>query len=68
MIPKYWDSLAKEASELEQVFVEDISGSCVTYNCTKPPFNDVNVRRAMMIGTYVQAFNAIWAPEAKRIN
>ena len=53
--PGLWDTLSVSASELN--FVPYINKSnMLMFRCDEPPFDDVNVRRAVMIGTNIKAF------------
>lgn len=66
--PEYWDNLRDTAKGIKIDFVEGIGGNTLCLNTTKPPFNNIDVRRAMMIATDIKAFNAIWAKGATHID
>jgi len=52
----YWPSLLETAPGIESIRAVAAGGMAVTLNNTKPPFDDVNVRRALMIGTDIEKF------------
>jgi len=55
----YWSALDKTAPGLLSAKVAGASTQGVRLKCNVPPFDDVNVRRAMMIGTDIKAHIAL---------
>jgi peptide/nickel transport system substrate-binding protein len=54
-VPKaYWDMLDRTAPELKKTEFEGSSATGIWFRSDMPPFDDVNVRRAMMIGTNIE--------------
>ena len=56
--PTYWETL-KGDPELEFVTVFGSAGNTAFLKQDEPPLNDVNIRRALMIGTDMKAFGEI---------
>jgi peptide/nickel transport system substrate-binding protein len=54
--PQYWDTLAQTSPELKSKKVRAGNGTVLVLNCTQPPFDDMAVRRAVMVGTDLEAF------------
>jgi len=59
--PAYWDNLEETAPGLVKSLVFGTVGSIYHFKCDEPPFNDVEVRRAMAIGTDRDALAALHA-------
>jgi ABC-type transport system substrate-binding protein len=55
--PTAWSTLDKTAPWLEKSIYASSIGGLVALNCSKPPFDNVDVRRAMMIGTDQRPFH-----------
>ena len=53
---EYWASLDKSNPELLSTRTPGGMGMALFFNTAKPPFDDVNLRRAIMIGTDLDAF------------
>ncbi|MBN1687270.1 MAG: ABC transporter substrate-binding protein [Spirochaetales bacterium] len=60
--PTYWDSLEKSASDLLSAKYSNVT-YFVSMLTTEPPFDNVNVRRAMMIGTDIKAHQRLMLSE-----
>ncbi len=60
MAAEYWDTLDKSAPDLEKANITGGAGIRLALRNDIPPFDDVNVRRAMMIGTDIRKFQYIW--------
>ena len=57
-----WDMLKRTAPDLQYAHYSD-RGKDAEFNVTHEPFDDVNVRRAMMIGTDLRAFSKLFLSE-----
>ena len=55
MNPIYFDTLEETPGLILDIYYNG-GGSGIALKCSEPPFDDVNVRRAMMIGTDIKAF------------
>ncbi|GAG95395.1 unnamed protein product, partial [marine sediment metagenome] len=55
---KYWDMLDRVAPEMEQLSFPSGAGTRIYLRCDEPPFDDVNVRRAVAVGTDLMEFKA----------
>ncbi len=53
--PAYWESLDKTAG-LKSIKTPAGVGNVLVFKCNEPPFDNVDVRRAMMVGTDLKAF------------
>ncbi|GAI82289.1 unnamed protein product, partial [marine sediment metagenome] len=54
-----WENLDKTTPELLSSRTEPSGGNGLYLQCTQPPFDDVDVRRAMMVGTDMGDFAAL---------
>ncbi|GAI98167.1 unnamed protein product, partial [marine sediment metagenome] len=63
-----WDTLDRTCPDLLKVDVTGGAGTRVCFRCDIPPFNDVNVRRAMMIGTNFGQHQPIWGASGMPIH
>ncbi len=52
----YWQTLSETNPDLLSVIYGGSSGAIVILKTSEPPFNNVDVRRALMIGTDIKAF------------
>ncbi len=52
----YWKDLRKTAPDLIGATPPGATGFIIVLNCTTPPFDNVDVRRALMVGTDLKAF------------
>ncbi len=64
--PMQWPSLAETAPHLESARIPGAGGSLINFQCKQPPFDDVDLRRALTVGTDRKAFRDILgAPEVE---
>jgi len=56
LFSSWWDTLDESAPWLKSSKASAGEGMGMVLNCTKPPFNNINVRRAVMVGTDTRAF------------
>ncbi|GAI12947.1 unnamed protein product, partial [marine sediment metagenome] len=57
---QYWPALDKSYPDLLSSRASGGYGYVIVLDCTKEPFSDVNVRRAMMIGLDKEIFANLW--------
>jgi len=55
-----WDHIDNVAPDMLSVKLSAAFGRNLMFACDKPPFDDVEVRRAMMIGTDLKAFQNLY--------
>jgi len=53
----YWDSLGQDVPELQSAKWSEAGSQAVALRCDEPPFDNRDVRRAMMVGTDIKSFN-----------
>ncbi|GAI76427.1 unnamed protein product, partial [marine sediment metagenome] len=56
-LPAHWDMMDRTTPELEySTYFGTVNSGNIWLRCDEPPFDDINVRRAMTIGTDVRKF------------
>ncbi|GAI85773.1 unnamed protein product, partial [marine sediment metagenome] len=66
--PEQWDALDRVAPDLQKIESVGGQGGSVNFWCGSPPFDDVKVRRAMMIGTNIKELQKLWMGEGMAIH
>ncbi len=60
MPAEYWNTLDTTATEIKKANISGGTSNRLGLRCDIPPFNDVKVRRAMMIGTDLKQHQNVW--------
>ena len=68
MDAEYWDTLDKTAPDMLKASIAGGRGVRLAFRCDIPPFDNVNVRRAMMIGTDVTQHQYVWLASGMNIH